>query len=89
MQAGDGDRDGALCGVPEEAAQRQQLSPGLAAAPRTIGGWQKVRNALVSPQGGIKAPYVPGLNRCSRGVTPVAIPSLPPALHLPCIHRWC
>lgn len=33
---------------------------------------------LVPPQGGIKTPYVPGLNRCSCGVTPFAVPSLPP-----------
>lgn len=46
--------------------------------PRTIRGWQKVRKTLVPPQGRIKTPYVPGLDRCSCGVTPFAVPSLPP-----------
>lgn len=37
-----------------------------------------MRKTLVPPQGGTKAPYVLGLNRCSCGVTPFAVPSLPP-----------
>lgn len=37
-----------------------------------------MRKTLVPPQGRIKTPYVPGLNRCSCGVTPFAVPSLPP-----------
>ena len=46
--------------------------------PCTIRGWQKVRKTLVPPQGRIKTPYVLGLNRCSCGVTPFAVPSLLP-----------
>lgn len=64
---------------PKEAAQRQQLSPEPVAAPSHNRGWQKVRKTLVPPQGGIKAPYVPGPNRCSCGLTPFAVPSLPPS----------
>lgn len=69
VQAGDGDR--ALCGAPKggSSCPQSQSRP-----PRTIEGWQKVRKTLVPPQGGIKAPYVPGPSRCSCGVTPVLSP---------------
>lgn len=58
--------------------------------PRTIAGWQKVRKTLVPPQGGIKAPYVPGPSRCSCGVTPAPSPPLaasPSAALTAPIHR--
>lgn len=64
---------------PKEAAQSLQLSPEPVSAPSDNRGWQKARRTLVPPQGGIKAPYVPGPNRCSCGVTP----ALSPPCHLP------
>lgn len=71
-QAGD-TGTGPFVASPKEAALRQQLSPEPLTAPCTMGGWQKVGKALVPPQGGIKAPYVQGLNRCSCGASPLVV----------------
>lgn len=79
IQAGDGTWDGSLCGVPRGGSLEAAAVPRVGRSP--LAQWEdgrRVRKTLVPPQGGIKTPYVPGINRCSCGVTPFAVPSLPP-----------